>query len=230
MIQYDIVYQVNKINQRLRRNTYNRAWGDTDHTQEGDQLTLFTLSPQALEHSEGNREFILTQARQHRQLLAVITPSQIQVAGSDDLKAIRTTAQSVFTEEWIGKFNRWIDSSYEIRPVFDVGSQGSFFTYYAYRPGFVLKEHQGIYDATSGRRLTNREEIIQRMWDLGFAAQRGRPLGLARTKWTGSREELEIVTRLADQHWDRRRESEVAKKLCQAFTSINRYAAWPGAW
>jgi hypothetical protein len=230
MIQYEIVYQVNKINQRLRRDAYTYAWADTTHTRESDQLTLFTLKPQALEHSEANRDFVLTQARRHDQLLAIITPTQIQVAGQGEHGDICTTAQSVFTEPWIEKFNRWIDSSYEIRPVFDVGSRGSFFTYYAYRIGFVLKEHQGIYDVVTGRRLTNREEIIQRMWDLGFAAQRGRPLGLARTKWTGNREELEIVTGLADQHWNRRRESEVSKKLCQAFTSINRYAAWPGAW
>jgi hypothetical protein len=68
------------------------------------------------------------------------------------------------------------------------------------------------------------------MWALGFAAHRGRPLSIAKIRWTGSRQELELATQLAEQHWDRRRTSDVARKLCSVFTSINRYAAWPGAW
>ena len=93
-----------------------------------------------------------------------------------------------------------------------------------------MQEHQGIYDVATGRRLTNRREIIERMWALGFAAQRGRPLLIARVRWTGNRQELEHVTQLAQQYWDRRHQSDMAKKMVSAFRSINRYAAWPGAW
>jgi hypothetical protein len=102
--------------------------------------------------------------------------------------------------------------------------------FYTYRASLCLREHQGVYDVATGRRLTNRREIIERMWRLGFAAQRGRPLSIARTRWTGNREELTEVADLAERHWNRRNTSDVAKKLVSAWRSINRYAAWPGSW
>jgi hypothetical protein len=108
--------------------------------------------------------------------------------------------------------------------------RGSMTGFYSYRACLCLKEHEGVYDVQSGRRLTNRRDIIERMWALGFAANRGRPLAFAKLRWTGSREELELITELADRYWNRRYESEAAKKMVSAYTSINRYAAWPGAW
>jgi hypothetical protein len=78
--------------------------------------------------------------------------------------------------------------------------------------------------------MTRREDIIRAFWSLGFATWRGRPYSIARLRWSGEREELEELTSLAGRYWRNRSRSDVAKKIVSAHRSINRYAAWPGAW
>jgi hypothetical protein len=87
-----------------------------------------------------------------------------------------------------------------------------------------------VYDVTTGQRMTRRETIIRAFWDLGFATWRGRPYSVARLRWSGERAELEELTALAGRYWPNQYRSDVAKKIVSAHRSINRYAAWPGAW
>ena len=59
---------------------------------------------------------------------------------------------------------------------------------------------------------------------------RGRPPTVATIRWSGTREELEELTQLAERHGSRYNRSDVAKKIWSAYNSISRYAAWPGTW
>ena len=170
----------------------------------------------------------LTTARHCQQDLVVFKPEQVQIAGTGD--GSHAAADRLFPASWLREYEQWIDTTYPIGYRVDSSEQGSFSEFYTYRPALCLRKHQGVYDVASGRRLTNRREIIERMWRLGFAAQRGRPLSMARTKWTGNREELQEIADLADRHWNRRNTSEAAKKLVSVWRSINRYSAWPGSW
>ena len=231
MLRYQTIYQANTVQERLRRNRYGgNYWREETHNREADTLAAFTLKPEAQQHSRHNFDLVLATARHYRQDLVVIKPEQIQVAGTGDGSVNRDIAKKLFPESWLREYEQWLDTTYPLAPRVDHSGQGAFTEFYTYRPALCLREHQGVYDVASGRRLTNRREIIERMWRLGFAAQRGRPLSVARTKWTGNREELQEIADLADRHWNRRNTSEAAKKLVSVWRSINRYSAWPGSW
>ena len=231
MLKYETISEANKTDSRLRRGRYGGYYGD-QHTRDGDRLALFTLTPQARKDSEQNFDFVMSMARRYNRQLVVIKPNQIQVAGElgADIDSVQQVADALFPGSWLKGYETWIDSSSPMHPRLDASHWGEVAEFYTYRPSMCLREHQGVYDVRTGRKLTNRRDIIQRMWDLGFAAVRGRPLSIAQIRWTGEREELQEISDLADRYWNRKYQSEAAKKLVSAFTSINRYAAWPGAW
>jgi len=227
MLKYDHIWQLGKVRRRLARDRYGRGFGqDPDHTREHDQVWEFTHGPRAVADSAANLELCLQVARDLGPGLVVVKSSVIQLAG----QATERVSRALWPEAWLQAHSQWLESHGVNRPGRDTTSRGQCASFYTYRACLILPEHQGVYDAETGGRLTNRQATIERMWDLGFAAGRGRPLQIARTRWTGSREDLEHVTLLADQYWRRQDSSEVARKMCSAYRSINRYAAWPGAW
>lgn len=228
MLKYLTICEANKTQERLRLNVYGNIWRDSNHNREADTLAVFTLGPESQKDSQHNFDLVISTARHYNQDLVVIKPGQVQIAGVGDQQKVM--ADTLFPRQWLKEYERWMDTSHPITPRFDHSEQGEVCEFYTYRPALCLREQQGVYDVTTGRRLTNRREIIERMWRLGFAAHRGRPLSFARIRWTGNREELEIITDLAERHWNRRNTSEAAKKLVSAWRSINRYAAWPGSW
>lgn len=229
MINYQVIYQVNRATERLRKNSYHSMWSDKNHSRDSDMLSLFTLESQARQHSLDNLDRVLQVARQHDQNLVIVKSKMIQVVGAGSGQNT-TVAKTLLPAQWLEDYAKWIDNSGSVGARFDTSNRGEAMEFWMYRPGVVLPRQQGVYDVTTGRRLTNRREIIQRIWDLGFASARGRPPHAARIRWTGTREELEEITVLADRYWSRRNTSEAAKKLVSAYRSINRYAAWPGAW
>lgn len=224
MLNYRTIYEVEHIRRRMKRGYHSGM----PHTPDSDRLVLFTHQEQALRESQSNLDQLLAVAREHGQDLVVLKHYTLQVAGRGG--ASEQVATKLFPRAWLEDHSKWLDSYDTISPTKDRTQQGTMIGLYSYRSCLCLNEHQGVYDAQTGQRLTNRRDIIERMWNLGFAANRGRPLAMARPRWTGTREELESITDLADRYWNRRHESEAAKKMVSAYTSINRYAAWPGAW
>ena len=229
MLRYQTISAANQTQDRLRLNRYgHNYWREETHNREADVLAMFTLEPEATKHSEHNFALIMDTARHCQQDLVVFKPEQVQIAGTGD--GSHAAADRLFPASWLREYEQWIDTTYPIGYRVDSSDQGSCSEFYTYRLAMCLRKHQGVYDVATGRRLTNRREIIERMWRLGFAAQRGRPLSIARTHWTGNREELTEIADLADRHWNRRNTSEAAKKLVSVWRSLNRYSAWPGSW
>ena len=229
MLNYNTIYDINQVRRRIKRGRYGGYYGN-QHSLDGDRLYEFTMAPAAVGYSAENLETLLAVAREYEQDLVIIKPYVVQVAGGTGSGRHELIANRLFSQKWLEEHSGWLDSSYLARPTVEATSRGEVMGFYSYRPCLCLGEHQGVYDVKTGKRLTNRRDIIERMWDLGFAANRGRPLAIARLRWSGPREDLELITQLADQHWHNRSTSEVSKKLVSAFTSINRYAAWPGSW
>jgi hypothetical protein len=229
MIEYRVITEANNICRRLQRDSYHRFHGMDNYNRESDRLALFTLEPQARRESAANIDLVLSVARAYGQKLVVVKTNLLQIVGQADDR-VEQMARVLFSEQWLADHQTWLDSSNPVKPRFETTGQGTVCEFYTWRPGMVLPKQQGVYDVESRQRLTRRRDIIERMWALGFAASRGRPLSIARQRWTGSREELDLITQLAEQHWDRRNTSDAAKKMVSAFRSINRYAAWPGAW
>jgi len=224
-----VIAEANAVSERLRRDHYNRAWGGSmDHTRDGDRLTLFTLESQAQQDSLENLQKVISVARAYGQDLVVAKTNLIQVAGPGQRS--QEVADLIAPHEWRLDYQQWLDSNNHTAPKFDASELGELCELRTWRPALIMREHQGVYDVATGKRLTARREIIERMWALGFAAQRGRPLAISKILWTGTKEELTHLTTLTEQYWDRRHLSDMAKKIVSAFRSINRYAAWPGAW
>lgn len=230
MLAYETIYQVARADSRIRRDHYNNMWyRDAAHNEEADRLTMFTFGEQARLDSAANLAQTLETAGKYGARLVVFKPQQIQMAGGREFDP-DCAGSDLFPVKWCQEYEKWVDTLVPQRPVTQISNYGSSTEFYIYRHCFALREHQGVYDVESGKRLTNRREIIERIWDLGFATQRGRPPSIARIRWTGSKDELLEITALADRHWGRYHTSEAARKMVTPFRSINRYAAWPGSW
>jgi hypothetical protein len=236
MLRYEQIYEVSGARRRLsgptnwRRDPY--AWRQDGRNREADQLMLFTFEIQGLADSAHNLEFLMATARAHDQQYVILTDTKIQIAGQQhsDQVVDRTAPR-----EWQRDFVEWMDSDHSgsaptVESTQHGSANGSVVTLQTWRHCFCLKEHQGVYDVTTGRRMTNRETIIRAFWDLGFATWRGRPYSIARLRWSGEREELEELADLARRYSLARYRSDVARKIVSAYHSINRYAAWPGSW
>lgn len=231
MLAYQTICNVNRAHERIRRDTYNNRYYNSDgNSRDGDEMTLFTFGKLAHAESEHNLKRCLEVARSYEQDLVIITENRIQVAGGTGSGRHELVARALFPATWLKEHNHWLESTNPVKPNLYDSRHGEFLDFYSWRRSMCVKEHRGVYDVATGQRLKNRRDIIERMWAMGFAAHRGRPLTLAKPKWCGEREELEEITKLADRFWSRRAQSEVAKKIVSTYTSINRYCAWPGAW
>lgn len=232
MLYYQDIYDMNQANERLKHDRYNSRWSDKAHSRDADLMYAFTYGPKAKEQSLANLEMCLRVARELEISTLVIKPQQIQVAGDIGSGRHELAAKGLFPQQWLKQHEKWLDSSYPQRPQLQDTDQGESMEFYTWRRCLCLFEHQGVYDTATGERIKNRKAIIERFWSLGFATQRGRPPSIARLKYTGTREELQELNELADRYWTRgrRRETEMSKKIVSVYRSINRYAAWPGAW
>lgn len=226
MLKCTTIYDVTKARRRIKRGSY--RWESNSFSHATDQLFLFTYANVGLLESKNNLDRVLDLARSHKQDLVLIKSHTIQVAGSAPTH--EQVANDLFPESWLEEHQLWLEYSNPVAPVIEHTTRGGVVGFYSYRACLCLHEHEGVYEVATGKRLTNRQDIIQRIWDLGFATQRGRPPSIAKTRWTGTCEDLEELTTLANRYWDRRDVSDVAKKLTSAYSSINRYAAWPGSW
>lgn len=230
MLRYEQIYEVSNARRRMgdsRRDRY--AWRQDGRTRDADQLSLFTFETQALADSEHNLDFLLATARAHDQQFVILTDTKIQIAGDGSVDRV---VEPMVPQAWQRDFSEWLDehSASSSRPSTEETTSGGVVTLHAWRHCFCLREHQGVYEVSTGRRMTNREQIIRAFWDLGFATWRGRPYSIAKLRWSGEREELEELTALAGRYWHNVYRTDVAKKIVSAHRSINRYAAWPGSW
>lgn len=231
MLRYAQIYEVSNARRRLgdcRRDRY--AWRQDGRTRDADQLSLFTFETQALNDSADNLDFLLATARAHDQQYVILTDTKIQIAGH---RFVSQVANRIAPPEWRIDFGEWLDETSAhslVTPATEQTTRGGVTTLQTWRHCLCLKEHQGVYEVATGRRMTNREQIIRAFWDLGFATWRGRPYSIAKLRWSGEREELEELAVLAGRYWRNQYRTDVAKKIVSAHRSINRYAAWPGSW
>lgn len=107
-----------------------------------------------------------------------------------------------------------------------------------FRPSYYMNvcmpTHQGVYDVTSRKKITNRQEIIKTFWKFGFIARRGRPLSVAKDTLGATASEIEkliddynLVTKSIGLD---RKMTEYRRRTITTFNTISRYCAWPGTW
>lgn len=225
MIQYQNVKTYADARERYTRERY--GWRTDSHTRESDRMVMFTTESHAHEESVLNLEHFKVLGRAHNMRYLVVNRTKIQFVGHDHLELIRN---AIARDSWCEDYKKEHSDRLPDMST-DVTELGGVLHVRAYNHGLLLKEHYGVYDLQEDQRIKNRETIIKRFWEYGFATWRGRPPTVAQLRWSGPRVHLEHLTTLADHYWrhDNGR-NEVAKKICSAYRSINRYAAWPGAW
>jgi hypothetical protein len=223
MLAYENIYATRDAQQRLRGGY---RWGTGSHTRDSDTLLVFTIGGKAEQDAANNLDFLMSLGKKHGASYLVLHENRIQYLADHSNNNLE---QEMLPQAWVEKYLEWTNSERLEFGIQDSG-QGFCHSFRPWRRAFATPKTHGIYDLTTGTRLTNRQEIIERIWDHGFAAWRGRPLSVANIRWSGSRSELEDLVQIADRYWGRRHNSDMAKKMCSAYTAINRYAAWPGAW
>ena len=224
MIQYANVRAFSAARERSCRDHY--SYRSDGHTRDSDRLIMFTTENSAQEESAFNLEHFKILGRAFDVRYLVVSRVKIQFLSNKDPEPIR---DSVIKEAWYQEYKK--EHTYGADMITDRTNLGAVLHLRAYNHGLFLKEQYGVYDLEEDRRIKNREEIIRRFWDHGFATWRGRPPTVAQLRWSGPREHLEDLTVLADRYWKHNNgRNEVAKKIVSAFRSINRYAAWPGSW
>jgi hypothetical protein len=215
MLEIRNIHAYNDAGERLRRRYYSWISDNANETRRTDTLTQFTFRTHALLDSSANLENLLELGHITGVSMLVFKPRTVQFVAPAD--AVTTAWHTVFAEsqlqEWEQTMATRSNNSYHStfatwRDDTDVGSASSVTHYQA---PFGVKEHAGVYDC-----------------DLGFACNRGRPLTVARTKWSGSREDLVRAEEIYDEF--RTKNTDPARKLCAVYNSAARHCAWPGTW
>ena len=217
-----ILYRDISDNLRARRVLKARRW-NTDGVTEA-RMVEFTTSKTVVTHSQHNLEWLLASAQGVPVDVLVITPNRVQMLGESTSLAMTRA----FPEAWQQQYREWNEISADIYPRCEVLETGECSSLYLYRDCITEPKTAGVYEVATGRRMTNRQEIIDRIWSWGFPTRRGRPLSVGQTRWSGTREELEAAEALYYRYYLRRDRSDVARKICQAYTSAVRDYAWPG--
>ena len=230
MLHYESIYAVNMAWSRLLRKHDSYGWSK-DNSRESDKMIVFTLGDQATRESQENLDHLLALGKKFNQKYLVFTDRKIQFVG-EAFYSIDGLKQELDPKTWRQKFEQWrqVTGVGRVRFNDERSAQGTLCWIYTWKHCWAITKHQGVYDIETGKKLTKRREIIQKFWDLGFASQRGRPLSVATIASTGERDELEEITQRAQHYYYKRGFSEAARKIIANFTSINRRAAWPGAW
>lgn len=231
MLQYQNIYAVNQANYRLAAGNRDRYGWSRSNNREADQLTVFTLGQQANRESSENLDNLLKLGEKFEQRFVIFTDHKIQFLGAAHTDIV-SVAKNLYSNEWREEFENWGDHKgiSRLRPYSERSSQGAMTQLLTWKRCLALPKHQGVYSVESGKKITNRREIIQKFWEFGFASLRGRPLTVATIASVGERSEIEQITEQAQIFYHRRSVSEAAKKMVSNFTSLNRVAAWPGAW
>jgi hypothetical protein len=232
MLEIRNIHAYNEASERLRRRYYNWITGDGAEARRTDTLAEFTFRTHALLDSSANLENLLELGRTAGVSLLVFKPKTVQFVAASD--AVTAAWYTVFSksqlQEWeqtlasgsnnsyYSKFATWRDNT----------DQGSASLVTHYQAPFAVKEHAGVYDCATGDKIKDRRAVIQRVWDLGFACKRGRPLTVARTAWSGTRDDLVRAEEIYREF--RSKSTEPARKLCSVYTSAARHYAWPGTW
>lgn len=223
MIKYQDIYRHLEATDLLEDN---RRWNTKDQHLAEAAMVKFTTEKSAPEHSADNIQWILSRARDHGVDLAVIRSNSLQLLGGRDTKQ---AMRQVLPESWLQEFQQFSGREWSVGEArTETTEQGTCTSQYLYRDCVVMPGVQGVYEVASGKRLTRRADIIDRIWNWGWPTRRGRPLSVGTLRWTGSREELTLARELYDQHYLRRQGSEVAKKICQAYSTMVRSYTWPG--
>ena len=200
---------------------------------QGWQLQQFTVDKQSREESKRNFQKVLEKAQEIEAPILVIRPNEIQFIGTEYGDAYIGLSD----DDWIQRLReyyenrqRYFSKPFWTQEISDLDLHTFSLSVWGTDAVFARSPQTGFYDVKTGKKITDRKKQIQTLWDLGWAAKRGRPVGVGYQRHSGSREDIALITNQANSMWNRQHESEIAAKVCSIYRSVNRYYAWPGSW
>lgn len=231
MIQYENIAQWSRAHARLSRRHYWSAMTcSSDEQQHADHLAKFTTELASQQESKNNLDYLMSRANAIGATVLILKPNIVQLAGLKNPVSTETVAPGVWQDQW---FDFWQDWQGGSAPAWQLNQWPECYVMelLSYGSGLFCRRGQtGVYRVCDQQRVSNRREQIELLWESGLPSRRGRPIHVPRQRWSGSKQELIMLTNLAKTHRDREHCSDVSAKFCSAFRSINRYIAWPGAW
>lgn len=232
-LEYENLAQWGKLHRKIKNNRNSWWVKPTQDEVDGWKLQMFTVDKESKLESRRNLERMKAKAKEIESPLLIVKSDNVQFAGTK----LAVTTNDLSSEEWMNSISEFFDRKnyYYSKPFWthhESSQDTHAFSLYGYGSDalFARSPQTGFYLVEEDRKVTDRKEQIQLLWDLGFVARRGRPVSVGWERHSGSTDEIAMITRQAKDMWHRRGESEVADKICSIYTSINRYYAWPGNW
>ena len=232
-LEYQNLAEWGKLHRKLK-NTRSFYWSKpTEDEIAGWRLQMFTVDKDAKAESRRNLTQLKTKAKLIDAPVLIVKGDNVQLVGTDYSIAFT----DLMDQTWYDELTRFFDrkNMYYSKPFWvhhESDSDKHTFSLHGYGMDalWARSPETGFYLVEEDRKVTDRREQIQILWDLGYVARRGRPVCVGYERHSGSRAEVALITQQARQMWHRRGHSEVATKVCSTYTSINRYFAWPGSW
>ena len=232
-LEFENLAEWGKLHRKIKNNR-SFFWNKPSRDEvDGWKLQMFTVDKEAKLESSRNLDRMKSKAEDIDAPLLIVKGDNVQFVGTD--WSITTT--DLIEQEWMDRVSDFFEQRnyYSSKPFWthhesNNGTHAYSLHTYGSDALFARAPQTGFYLVNEDRRVTDRREQIQLLWDHGYVARRGRPVSVGWERHSGSPEEIALITRQAKDMWHRRGESEVADKLCSIYTSINRYYAWPGSW
>lgn len=214
--------------ERIRDNRYDSPYYNTEgHSRDGDVLIRFTAEKYAQEEDQHNQTILFDRAKDigAQYLIQGQRGPQIVIPGLvDGPGKIFVDYEQQFKRTWEkeSNFMSYLDMrSFNSNKATAISCRG-----YRRPNGHVMPGRTGVYDVATGVKITGRQNILRRFWDLGFLGDRGVVLYAASCRW-GSPQDVqryhEIKPILRTLSWD----SPLVKGLNSGMNKIARACDWP---
>jgi hypothetical protein len=232
-LEFQNLAEWSKLNRKLKQSLSSYWVRASQDEIDGWRLQMFTCDKESKQESVRNLDRLKQKAEEIEAPVLIVKGDNFQFVGMQ--QAI--VATDLVDQEWMDTVSEYFDRKnyYSSKPFWthhesNNGDQAYSLHTYGADAVFARTPQTGFYLLGEDRKVTDRREQIQLLWDYGFVARRGRPVSVGWERHSGSPDEIAMITRQARQMWHRRHSSEVAAKMCSIYTSINRYYAWPGSW
>ena len=229
MFKFEHIVKYKQADERIRQNGYeSRYYNTAGHSRDGDMLIRFTVVKYACAEDQHNQALLLERARSlgAQYLIQGQRGPQIIIPGSVE------GAAGIFKDYREELTDTWEKTEHHYYGYADVRSftsdKATAVSCRGYRRlhGHVMPGATGVYDVITGQKITGRQNILKKLWDLGFLGDRGVVL-YAADYCDGSPADVEmykqIKPRIRTLTWN----SPLVKGLATGINKISKNCDWP---
>ena len=229
MFKFEHIVKYKQADERIRQYGYeSRYYNTAGHSRDGDMLIRFTVVKYACAEDQHNQALLLERARSlgAQYLIQGQRGPQIIIPGSVE------GAAGIFKDYREELTDTWEKTEHHYYGYADVRSftsdKATAVSCRGYRRlhGHVMPGATGVYDVITGQKITGRQNILKKLWDLGFLGDRGVVL-YAADYCDGSPADVEmykqIKPRIRTLTWN----SPLVKGLATGINKISKNCDWP---